>query len=421
MLKTLRILGFATVFALAASAQTREKRVLPVDAGWRVAFERQVRIALLVGVGNYPASSGLGALKYPGRDVAALGAELERQGYLVRRLVDTEATRGVVRRSLNELAAALDPDQGTFLFYFSGHGFQQEGVNYLATFGSTADDLKGEGLAVSEVEAILKGSRARQTTMFIDACRNDPTPGARAVGPRTFADFASAQGLRTLYSTRSGRVSYESDELRQGVFTHFLVRGLQGEAAGSDGLVTFRDLADYVTDQVRAWGVKSGQVQVPYEAGESSGDFLLARTLGERLPVAVAEIVSGKTPEDLRLANGVRALQPLEDSKRFDSLPGGVYGFTVPWVLNTEASGSRLERAGLRRVAGGTAVMEIEKRASGEIYVVGYVSENSGLESTMFFGPYREFTRVVAIPLSRIKAWNFRSVEGHYAGVFSIR
>jgi hypothetical protein len=59
---------------------------------------------------------------------------------------------------------------------------------------------------------------------------------------------------------------------------------LKGEAAGSDGLVTFRDVADYVRDQVREYGVKVGQVQVPFEAGESSGDFLLARTSG-RPPV----------------------------------------------------------------------------------------------------------------------------------------
>jgi uncharacterized caspase-like protein len=98
----------------------------------------------------------------------------------VRKLVDADATRGIVRRSPNELAAALDPDQGTLFFYFSGHGFQQDDHNYLATFGSTADDLKGEGLAVSDIESILRSSHARQSMMFIDACRNNLA--ARAVG-----------------------------------------------------------------------------------------------------------------------------------------------------------------------------------------------------------------------------------------------
>jgi uncharacterized caspase-like protein len=130
-----------------------------------------------------------------------------------------------VKRSLNELAAALDPNQGTFLFYFSGHGFQQDGRNYLATYGATADDLKGEGLAVADVEAILKASRARQSMMFIDACRNDPGVGARSAGTLTFATLKASEGLRVLYSSRSGSVSCESDQLQQGVFTHFLVQG----------------------------------------------------------------------------------------------------------------------------------------------------------------------------------------------------
>jgi tetratricopeptide (TPR) repeat protein len=81
--------------------------------------------------------------------------------------------------------------------------------------------------------------------------------------------------LRILYSTKSGRVSYERDELKHGLFTAFLLRGIRGEAAGNDGVVTFRDLTDYVTNQVSAWGFRNGVRQVPYEAGEATGDFLV--------------------------------------------------------------------------------------------------------------------------------------------------
>jgi formylglycine-generating enzyme required for sulfatase activity len=65
------------------------------------------------------------------------------------------------------------------------------------------------------------------------------------------------------------------------VFTAFVLEALNGKAAGADGLVTFHDLSDYVTDSVRRWGVNHNRVQVPYEAigpKEASGDFLLAAT-----------------------------------------------------------------------------------------------------------------------------------------------
>jgi hypothetical protein len=40
---------------LALQAQTREKRIVPVDPGQRNVFQRQGKVAVLVGVGDYPA------------------------------------------------------------------------------------------------------------------------------------------------------------------------------------------------------------------------------------------------------------------------------------------------------------------------------------------------------------------------------
>jgi Caspase domain len=266
-----------------------EKRITPIDPSAQKAFEKQVKVALLVGIGAYPPESGLSPLKYPVRDVTLLGSELERQGYLVRRLTDAQASRGIVRRSLAELAGIIDAEQSTFLFYYSGHGFANDGVNYLATYGTAADDLRQDGLAVSDIASILKKSMARRQVMWLDACRNDPGSGARATVQRSFADLSVSEGLKVLYSTRAGSVSYENDGLQQGLFTHFLVRGLRGEAARDDGLITFDDLAEYVVKTVRTFGVQQGQVQAPFSAGESSGDFLLAQV--RQIPGAAAPII----------------------------------------------------------------------------------------------------------------------------------
>jgi hypothetical protein len=61
------------------------------------------------------------------------------------------------------------------------------------------------------------------------------------------------------------------------LFSYYLVNGLRGEAARDDELISFRDLADYVTDGVQGRSLQQGHVQVPYEAGESSGGFLVAK------------------------------------------------------------------------------------------------------------------------------------------------
>jgi len=277
------------VFAAWAPGQSA-KRIGRDDAVQeRQAFEKHPKIALVVGVGAYPQASNLSVLKYAAKDATQMAAVLKEQGYLVRTLLNNEAMRGSVRNTLNQLAQAVDENQGVFFFYFSGHGFAVDGSNYLATYGTTADDLKSEGLAVGEVEKILKASKAKRVLMFLDACRNEPTVGAKSAPGAAFGDDRRArletnEGLRILYSTKAGTVSYESPELQQGVFTHFLLQGLGGQASGysreskkSDGLVSFSDLSQYVIDNMRKYSIeRSSQIQIPYEAGESTGDFLVA-------------------------------------------------------------------------------------------------------------------------------------------------
>ena len=281
----MRLTVLCTVLMLAGSvlpAQQRAKRIAPVDPGVRQTFERQPKVAVLAGVGHYPQRSGLGQLRYPARDVDALEAELTRQSYKVVSLKEQEATKGSLIQALHDAGELVDRGSGTVLFFFSGHGFTDRNDNYLATFEATSIDLAGSGLSVRAVEDLLKATGAPRQVMFIDACRNEP---GKAVGARTFKQFTASAGMRVLFSTKLGRISYEDDQLQNGVFTHFLVRGLRGEAAGADGLITFRDLADFVTDGVSGYGFKHGQMQVPYEAGESSGDFLLARTTAVAPPV----------------------------------------------------------------------------------------------------------------------------------------
>jgi formylglycine-generating enzyme required for sulfatase activity len=307
----------AAVSTLAyGQAQTRDLAIRKLPPGSTTEFDKHVKVALITGVANYPQGSGLGSLKYSVRDAQTLASALKNQGYLVRLLLDEQATRSMVRHSIREMTDALEPDQGTFLFFFGGHGFEFKGKNYLATYGVTADDLEGDGLSIADVESLLAESKAKRKLLFIDACRNDPGPGARGVEQRSFAKLTAAEGMKILFSTKEGRVSYEDDKLQEGIFTYFLVKALNGEAAGPDGLVTFRDLADYVSDKMRAYTVERGQVQVPFEAGESSGDFLLAK-VGSTPPASIA-------PTAASPISGTIATNP-KDGLHYAYIPAGTF------------------------------------------------------------------------------------------------
>lgn len=254
------------------ASQVRARALRPEAA---TAFKKEAKVAVIAAVGRYDA---LTPLQYTIADAQDLAAELRRHGYDVHLLINNEATNDNIRRKLAQMSSLIDREQGTLLFYFSGHGFSNEkGANYLATFGATAANIANEGLPVAEVEQKLNESGARRRMIWIDACRD--VPGKRsgdASPPRSFAQLSQSEGMAILYSTRAGAFAYEDPSLGHGVFTHFLLEGLRGKAAGAEGLVTFGDLAQYVMTTVYDHGRKNNWIQKPFQTGERYGDFLLA-------------------------------------------------------------------------------------------------------------------------------------------------
>jgi len=149
-----------------------------------------------------------------------------------------------------------------------------------------------------------------------------------------------------------------------------------------------------------------------------------------------ATIVTAESLQALRTLNGVRTLRPLENDLNLSELPPGVYGFTVPWIVNSDSigvvGGTGASRITLQESSFGTLVMEVHKRGDGEVYLVGYVSETdlvrlqdpsrtANAEVALFFRPFREFSITVAIPISRIQKSRNRSVANQYVNDLSVR
>ncbi|MGA3042525.1 MAG: caspase family protein [Bryobacteraceae bacterium] len=254
--------------------------------------QKYINIAFLVGIGDYDRDlTGLPPLKYPAHDIMDLAGVLKREGYTVALLQDSQATAGRIRTTFRDLTKQLDKGEGTFIFFFSGHGFQYGKENYLATYGTTNANLAGQGLPLSEVTTLLFETGAKRRIAFVDACRNDPD--AKSAGPtRSFGDLQESEGMRILYSTAPGSVSFEDENLQHGVFTYFLMEGLKGEAANSlDGYITFDDLDAYVSRKMRSYGIETGRIQKPFQLGEHNGDFFIAKP-----PVSTTSIVQPTGP-----------------------------------------------------------------------------------------------------------------------------
>lgn len=259
-----------------------------------------LKLAVLVGINKYSSLSGVSTLNYAVADVDALKGSLERQGYTVLTLYDGEATANFIKKAIKKITqlAVSDDDKknATLIFSFSGHGFAVDGENYLVAYDTDRDKVTETGLSLESILTTLKDTGIAQKVVFLDACRNNP--GQKSAS----AAFVSqpAEGLGILFSTRSGDVSYESPALGGGIFSHFLVEGLDGGAANTDGVVSLHSLKRYVERKVPAWTIKNLQVvQTPYQAGEYTGEFQIAMAASQEhsaKPFAVVPAEPLQTP-----------------------------------------------------------------------------------------------------------------------------
>ncbi len=118
----------------------------------------------------------------------------------------------------------------------------------------------------------------------------------------------------------------------------------------------------------------------------------------------------------IRSDNGVRQLLPLEDGLKIIDLPNGVYGFIVSWGLS-----KNLAEITIHKNNGGTVEMEIHKTKTGEIYVIGFMSQaekirlnnirKTILEFHFFLEKFEEYKYLVSIPLDSIYSSDKRDIE----------
>lgn len=146
-------------------------------------------------------------------------------------------------------------------------------------------------------------------------------------------------------------------------------------------------------------------------------------------------VITAETMERLRELTGARPLGERDSGRPLSRLPNGVYGYTTPWMINTDAAGvvggTGVERITLEPRSGGTLVMEIHKARSGGVYVVGYTDqqhvaqmatpgEATKIEIELFFAPNEEFDTPLAIPVERIMSSDQRSMGGRYVNDMEI-
>lgn len=256
----------------------------------KMAFAAPKTWVLLVGVGSYE-NPQISSLRFPAKDALSLRDALidPKIGALprnqVKMLADNEATRENITGAVGNFFKPNVQAGDKVVVFLAGHGVAK-GVGVSAKSYLLPTDVKGLTVASLENSAVdlraltddLGTLPASQFVIFVDACREDPTPG-RGIKGNTMSDVLS-RGVQvvpqdekaesaTFFACSVGQRAYEDANLGHGVFTNWILEGLRaGAVPQKNGDVEMGVLSSYVSQNIADWAKKTSQ----------NGDFEVEQT-----------------------------------------------------------------------------------------------------------------------------------------------
>lgn len=278
--------------------------------------------ALLIGVGRCQYDEW--SLEVSTRDVNELRktlADSELCGYPERQiqmLSDEAATRDGILAAVDRLAktAAADSD-GTFLVYYSGHGWldtSQGGERYyLIPHDVRPQELTASALPAKDFIQGLRSLRGKRVLVMIDTCHAagmaDAKDPAAVVKPKGFAAEPFPKALVEELGMGEGRAVFLSCSEAQkswilagdgslSIFTHHLLEALAG-AGGTPGdrVVTISSLMGHLSEAVPESARVLGREQTPVFRFDTRNFAVALKRGGKDLPTAADQrpAAAGKT------------------------------------------------------------------------------------------------------------------------------
>jgi tetratricopeptide (TPR) repeat protein len=246
--------------------------------------------ALVIGVGHF-ADGRINPLRYAESDAQEVFRVLisPHGGYNpqnVHKLIGADATLANVKRELEQWLPSRAGPTDRVVIYFAGHGFVDKGKGYLALYDTTLDRLLQTAYPMATLGQVVGTNiRSKWKALLTDACHSGSIQQItkettnQAVN-ENLNDVGAGTGLFTFSASRGDEQSFEDPSLGggHGLFTYFLVQGLEGQADESgDGIVTAEELAYYVTRSVHDYARRKGATQNPNSGkNEYDGGMIMA-------------------------------------------------------------------------------------------------------------------------------------------------
>ncbi len=194
------------------------------------------------------------------QDIAGVLAALQFQVIL-----KTDATLDAMADAIFAFGERLKGG-GVGLLYYSGHGMQVKGENYLIPIDANVvreDDIKRKTINARDVLDKMDEAKSHLNLVFLDACRNNPFPRSVRAVSRGLAGMNAPTGTLLVFATNPDNVA--------------------ADGAGRNGTYT-KHLLEYITQPSLEVGMmlrkvrtavkeETGGQQVPWENGSIEGEF----------------------------------------------------------------------------------------------------------------------------------------------------
>lgn len=209
------------------------------------------RIAIFVGINAYPESP----LRCARADAETLYREFRSRYDATKLLVDKEASPERIVGEIENFQRILSPGD-MFLFYFSGHGCEQDGSRFVAIpqYDVQGNSLELAGLTINALKD-MTDIKGLHRLFVLDCCRN-VLRSVEDVGARgKMAGYLHRHGSRSiiqptiLSSSAPGQTSYEHIESGHGYFTEAFLAAIRNSEVRSFNM--FRDRLDFEMQSLR--------------------------------------------------------------------------------------------------------------------------------------------------------------------------
>lgn len=221
------------------------------------------RIALVIGVKNYQYVT---PLQNTLNDAGDMAANLKGKGFQVVELYDPKSKREMQDAVVKYFQLLQNNKNGMGMVYYSGHGMQVDGANYLIPTQANPQikaDLDDQCLNMDYIMRAIEQAGNDLNIFVMDACRNNPFRGFTRSAEQGLSMVATPKGSYIVYATKPGSVASDGTG-RNGLFTSKLLKYLNTEGLNIEQV--FKRVAADVSKE-------SNDAQRPWIASDYTGDF----------------------------------------------------------------------------------------------------------------------------------------------------